>query len=158
MNPHTVSQGEAESKSYCWVKTRHSEMKQSLVGEGNHFLRCFWPWQLTNTPGGGADPQPHKNGGYDILQELWHKALNSLNLYCACLFILKYKILNKKNFKIHECIFVVKISYVSIHSRKAKFLRTTLLNPNSFHRSNSKKAWEKHTAFQICYLKIQIVS
>ena len=121
--PYIVFQGEAESKSYCWVKTRHSEMKQSLCRKET---TSWGPLTLT------THKSPWRWSWFPQkwmlrLQEMWHI---TLTVWIYIVHISLFWNLSKK-FKIHNCMFVVKFS----QSRKAKFLWTPLLNPNSFHRS-----------------------
>lgn len=78
----------------------------------------------------------------------------TLDSYCSCLFILKYKIKKKLQ---RTRVSVVKMSQGSIQRRKAPFLRTTPLDPNSFRRGNTQKSWEKLAPFQACRFKTQVV-
>lgn len=110
----------------------------SAVWEGSYFLGFSWPWQLTNAPGGGADT--HNNVDHNIFQQMWHIGL------AAWVYVYYFEIqnFNEKISKYRSARCHSNSIWECAKDRKGKF------DPNSSRRGDlGKKAWEKHTAFQI---------
>lgn len=127
--PGTHSTAEPKQVIWRW---------NSTVWEGSHFLGFSWPWQLTNAPGGGADT--HNNVDHNIFQQMWHIGL------AAWVYVYYFEIqnFNEKNFKIQECTLSFKF-----HMRVCQGQKSQIWPQFFSQRWPGKKAWEKHTAFQI---------